>query len=239
MMRTIRIIAVLVAAPAALAVPSTASAGTPPAETVAEAMFLCDALPPGGRDLLLAVAVAPGAGAGAAYVASPRMQLALALGERLGVTADVGLGTNGSALDAPGASLKLLLRRPEPDRTGVALSVDLYGASHDPRASEAGVGLGIIRAVGAVTLRAGASVASPVAALGAHLHGGTSAAVALGRRLRVLGEVVATASARETAWAAGPTVKLALGESAAVSTGVLVPLAGTPPTFTVQLTHGL
>jgi hypothetical protein len=243
-MRTIRILTRILAAAALLPLaPGAARAAAPPAETVAEAMFLCDALPPGGRDLTLAVQVAPtpavaGQSAGA-YAASPRMQLAIALGERVGVTADVGLGSNGAVLDAPGASLKLLLRQPEPDRTGVALSLDLFGSSHDPRASEAGVGLGAIRALGRVTLRAGASVATPIGVLGPHLHAGASAAMALGGRVRLLGEVVAMVGSHETSWGAGPTVKVALAEGAAISTGVLLPFDGGAPTFTVQVAHGL
>lgn len=238
-MRTIRSIVAVVSAGVLSSAPALAA--TPPAETVAEAMFLCDALPPGGRDLTLSVAVAPPPGDAAGvrgFTAAPRLQLAVALGERAGLTADVGLGTNGSPLDAPGASLKLLLRQPGPDRTGVALSADLYGGSHDPRASEAGLGLGLIRALGRVTLRAGASVATPVAGLAPHLHGGAAAAVAVGR-VRLLGELVGMAAARETSWAAGPTVKVAVGDGAALSSGVLLPLAGGAPTFTVQLAQGL
>jgi hypothetical protein len=239
-MRTIRIIVLIFAA--VLRAPP-ALAATPPAETIAEAMFLCDALPPGGRDLTLSVAVAPdgarSASGAPAYGAAPRMQLALARGARLGFTADVGLGSNGAALDAPGASLKLLLREPGADRTGLALSADLYGASHDPAASEAGIGLGAIRAVGRVTLRTGLSVATPITGLAPHLHAGASAALALGARVRVLGEVVTELRARETSWAAGPTVKVALSERASASAGVLAPLAGGPPTFAVQIAHGL
>lgn len=232
--------AVLLAAVASL--PSSASAAAPPAETIAEAMFLCDALPPGGRDLNLAVTVAPvvdPATGASAFVSSPRMQLALALGERLGFTADVGLGTNGAALDAPGASLKFLLRAPEPGRTGFALSADLYGGSHDPVASEAGFGFGAIRSFGRVTLRAGATVATRVSEYTPHGHGGLSAALALGARWRLLGEVVGMTSGRDASLAAGPSVKVALGESASLAAGVLVPLAPAPPTFTIQVTHGI
>jgi hypothetical protein len=243
-MRTLRIIAAALAAAAAfVSAPSPAHAATPPAETVAEAMFLCDALPPGGRDLTLSVAVSPAdpgpTGAASGFAAEPRLQLAYALGDRVGFTADVGLGANGAALDAPGASLKLLLRAPAPDRTGLALSLDLYGASHAPRASEAGLGLGLVRALGPVTLRAGASVATPVTGFGPHLHAGASAALAAGARVRLLGEVVTMASGRETSWAAGPSVKVALADAASASAGVLLPFDGGAPTFTVQLAHGL
>jgi hypothetical protein len=34
-------------------------------------------------------------------------------------------------------------------------------------------------------------------------------------------------------------VKVALGEGAALSAGLLFPLAGAPPSFTVQIAHGL
>ncbi len=241
-MRTVRIIAAAsVAAAPLLSAPALAAA--PPAETVAEAMFLCDALPPGGRDLTLSVAVSPAAPgptrAASGFAAEPRLQLAYALGDRVGFTADVGLGANGAALDAPGASLKLLLRAPAPERTGVALSLDLYGASHAPRAPEAGLGLGLIRAVGPVTLRAGGSVATPVAGFGPHLHAGASAALAVGARVRLLGEAVTMISARQTSWGAGPTVKVALADTASASAGVLLPFDGGAPTFTVQLAHGL
>jgi hypothetical protein len=243
-MRTLRIItAASVILLASTLAPAPAHAAAPPAETVAEAMFLCDALPPGGRDLTLSVAVSPtdpgATGAASGFAAEPRLQLAYALGDRIGFTADLGLGANGAALDAPGASLKLLLRAPAPDRTGVALSLDLYGASHAPRASEAGLGLGLIRAAGPVTLRAGASVATPVTGFGPHLHAGASAALAAGARVKLLGEIVTTVSARQTSWGAGPSVKVALADAASASAGVLLPFDGGAPTFTVQLAHGL
>ena len=38
---------------------------------------------------------------------------------------------------------------------------------------------------------------------------------------------------------AGPTMKVALSESASLAAGVLLPFAAAPPTFTVQLTHGI
>ena len=205
-------------------------------------MFLCDALPPGGRDLTLSVAVAPVADPAmraSGFAASPRLQLAVALGERVGLTTDVGLGTNGSALDAPGASLKFLLRAPEPGRTGFAASADLFGGSHDPSASEVGFGLGAIGALGWVTLRAGASLATRVATFTPHAHGGVSGALAVGTRWRVLGEVVTMASAHAASYAAGPTVKVALGESASLAAGILFPLASEAPTFTIQLGHGI
>ena len=245
----LRALALLLAAAAASAPsrawPHGASHPPPsptPSETIAEAMFLCDALPPGGRDLVLGVTVQPAvdpATGARTFESAPRLQLAMGLGERLGLTADVGLGTNGAALDTPGASLKLLLRAPEPDQTGLALSADLFGGTRDFSTSEAGLGLGAIRALGAVTLRASAAVASPIASWAPHVHGGLSAALGLGSRWRLLGELVGTTDGRDGSLAAGPTVKVALSESASLAAGVLVPLAAEPPTFTVQLTHGI
>src|SRR5690242_9294532 len=94
------------------------AAPSPSPEIVAEALFLCDPLPPGGRDVNLSVVVARGEPDPETHathlVAAPRVQLAMALGERLGLTADVGLdGADGVRLHAPGASLKVLLRAPD------------------------------------------------------------------------------------------------------------------------------
>lgn len=237
MLITIRMIAL-----ATLLGAGPAAASTPPADVVAEALFLCDTVPPGGRDLGLSVGVARGepdpVTGEAPFVASPRLQLALALGERVGVTADVGFGAGGDLVDAPGASLKILLRPPGAGRTGLAASVDLFGSAHHPLASEAGLGLGAIRSFGRVTLRAGASAASAISGWSPHLHAGTSAAVALGA-WRVLGEVVGELAGGAATWAAGPTVKLAATERTALAAGALVPLAGGAPTFTVQLTQAL
>jgi hypothetical protein len=228
--------AALVAPGAALPAPSD--------PVVAEALFLYDALPPGGRDLNLSLEVAkadpdPVTGA-SSFSTSPRLQLALALGERVGLTADVGFASGGAkALAAPGASLKLLLREPGPARTGLAASLDLYGSSDALREFEAGLGLGAIRALGRVTVRAGASLASGVSTWSPHLHAGLSAALAFGGRWRALAEIVNETSAQETSFAAGPTVKVALSGASALAAGALFPLAGDAPTFTIQLTHSL
>jgi hypothetical protein len=215
-------------------------------ELVAEALFLCDTLPPGGRDLNLSLALAEGepdpVTGEAALAASPRAQLAMGLGERVGFTADVGLATDGSAaLDTPGASLKLLLRAPSATRTGLSASLDLFGSTHSLHQTEAGLGLGAIRALGRMALRASASVASGVTSWSPHLHLGTSAAFALGSRWRALAEVVSEVAGGEVAMFAGPTVKVALAENSALMAGALFPLSqgGGMPVFTLQLTQSM
>jgi hypothetical protein len=214
------------------------------AELVAEALFLCDALPPGGRDLSLSLAVQQGeidpVTGEAEILAFPRLQLAMALGERVGFTVDVGFGTGGGDfLEAPGASLKLLLRAPGADRIGLAASIDLFGSFKSLDETEAGLGLGAIRSLGPVTLRASASLATGVRSWSPHLHGGASAAVALGERWRAFAELVADAQAGEVALAVGPAVKVALGEHTALAAGALIPLAAGMPTFSVQLTQSM
>jgi hypothetical protein len=214
-------------------------------ELVAEALFLYDALPPAGRDLNLSVAIAEGepdeSTGRTSVVALPRLQLAMALGERVGFTADVGFASNGEVVDAPGASLKVLLRAADAGRTGLAASVDLFGSTHALGANEAGLGLGAIRQVGRVGLRASAAIASGVTDWTPHLHTGVSAAVALGQRWRLLGEVVSEVAAGEATFAAGPTVKVSLGESTALMAGALfdVSSAAGTPVFTFQLTRSL
>jgi len=213
-------------------------------ELVAEALFLCDPLPPGGRDLALSVVVEegePDPGTGERRLAtSPRLQLAMALSDRVGFTADAGIATDGAAIDAPGASLKVLLRAPGRGRTGLSASLDLFGSTHSPADSEAGLGLGAIRSAGRVALRASASLATGVASWSPHLHGGVSAAVALGARWRALGELVADVSGGEAMVAAGPAVKLAIGEGAALMAGALFPVTpGAAPSLAVQLTRAL
>lgn len=244
--RRARRTALLLAAAAALLAPILArSQEASPPEFVAEALFLGDSLPPGGRDVNLSVLVVedepdPVTGE-AALAAFPRVQLALALGERVGVTADVGFGADGDLLDAPAASLKVLLRSPEGGRTGLSACLDLVGSTRSLGESVAGVGLGAIRAVGPVTLRASAGVASGVRSWSPLLVGGASAALALGARWRALAEVVAGVGAGEATAAAGPTLKLSLGERTALMAGALFPLTarGGAPTLAFQLTQSL
>ncbi|HEU4384945.1 MAG TPA: hypothetical protein VFR85_15795 [Anaeromyxobacteraceae bacterium] len=213
---------------------------------VAEALFLCDPLPPGGRDLNLAVAVARGepdpATGRAAFAVLPRLQLALALGDRAGLTAEVGLGTaTAPAVDSPAASFKVLLREPGEERTGLAANLDLYGSTRSFLESEAGVGLGAIRALGPLTLRASGTLVSGLRAWSPHLHAGVSAAAAIGPAWRALGEVVAQASRHGIAVSAGPAVKVALGARASLTAGALFDLGSGPRllTFTTQVGHAL
>jgi hypothetical protein len=213
---------------------------------VAEALFLCDPLPPGGRDFNLVVAVARGepdpATGRAAFAVLPRLQLALALGERVGLAAEVGISAAGSlALDSPAASLKVLLRQPGEGRTGLAANLDLYGSTHSLVETEAGVGLGAIRGAGPVTLRASATLASGVRAWSPHLHAGASAALALAPRWRALGEVVADLRPEGMTVSAGPTLKVALGESTTLMAGALFQLSGGPrlAAFATQLGQAL
>lgn len=231
-------------------VPSLAHAQEPEQteqpEIVAEALFLCDALPPGGSDVNLSLGIEEGEPdpetGETRFVSLPRIQLAMALGERVGFTADVGLATDGTGiLDTPGASLKYLLRAPDAHTTGLAASLDLFGSTHSLSDTEAGLGLGAIRTVGPLALRAAVSAATGVSSWSPHLHGGLSAAVALGARWRALAEVLTDVADGEVAVAAGPTVKLALGEHAALMAGALFPVAPglATPSFTIQLTQSL
>jgi hypothetical protein len=234
-------VAALGAAPAIAQPPEPAVAR----ELVAEALFLCDTLPPGGRDVNLSLGLEEGepdpVTGETELVALPRAQLALALGERLGLTADVGIATVGDAeLETPGASLKLLLRDPQGGaRTGLSASVDLFGSTHSLEETEAGLGLGAIRAVGPVALRASASLASGVRDWTPHLHTGVSAAVALGAHVRALAEVMADVSGGEADLSAGPALKVALGEKTAFMAGALFELSAQAglPAFLLQLTR--
>lgn len=219
----------------------------PAGEVVAEALFLCDPLPPGGRDLNLILAVQQGdpdpATGVAPLVANPRLQLALGLGERVGLTADVGVGSSqgGSLLTDPAASLKFLLRAPDAATTGLAASLDLFGSSSAVGQSEAGFTLGALRALGRFALRAGVGAATSVSTWSPHLHGGVSAALALGPRWRVLAEVVAEVAGGTATVSSGPTLKVLLGEGTALMAGALFGLTqGTAmPVVTVQLTRSM
>jgi hypothetical protein len=246
--RRVLLLALLAAVAAAAALLPAAARPHDPgasAEVVAEALFLCDHLPPGGRDLNLSVAAhraQPDPATGAAGLAlAPRAQLAMAISERVGFTADVGIATEGRPIDAPGASLKLLLRPPLAGRTGLAASLDVFGSTRALGESEVGVGLGAIRSFARAALRAGASVATPLGAWSPHLHGGASAAAALGTRWRALAEVVGDLGPGGASLSVGPAVKLAVDDGTAVMAGALFPLTGggAGPTFALQLTHGL
>jgi hypothetical protein len=212
---------------------------------VAEALFLYDPLPPGGRDLNLSLALErveadPVTGEGG-FTALPRVQLALALGKRVGLTADLGIASGGERLlEAPGASLKVLLRSPGRDATGLAASLDVFGAADGFAPAEAALGLGAIRPLGRVALRAAASLATSVSSWSPHLHGGLSAALALGSRWRALAEVVGEVEDGELTLATGPALKLALGERTALMAGALFRMApAATPLLTIQLTQAM
>jgi hypothetical protein len=214
-------------------------------ELVAEALFLYDALPPGGRDLNFSVAVTTGepdpVTGETTLSTEPRMQLAMAINDRLGFTADVGIGTDDGSLQTPAASLKLLLRAPDAETTGIAASLDLFGSTQSFAETEAGLGLGAIRSFGRVALRVAASVASGISSWSPHLHAGASAALALGARWRALAEVVTEVSGGQATLAAGPTIKVALAERTALMAGALFPASpdAPAPVFTFQLTQSM
>lgn len=218
---------------AALALPARARG-----ELVAEAAFLADTLPPGGRDLALSMA-----SSATAPVLAPRAQLAMALGPRLGFTTDLGVHRFDErlALDTPCASVKYLARVPGEGRTGLSVSLDLFGSAHSLEQVETGAGLGAVRATGPVTLRAALWGASGVTAWSPHLHGGLSAALAVGSRVRLVAEAVTELKRTDQAFAVGPTVKIALGDRASLAAGGLVGLtsAAEPATFFVQLSRGI
>jgi hypothetical protein len=242
-MRMPRTIGIVVLVASLVPVATRALDAAPATELVAEAAFLRDDLPPGGRDLNLSVGVARGEPEGetgeASFAASPRLQLAMALGERVGFTADVGLVNDGAAIDTPGASLKLLLRASDEDTTGLAASLDLLGSTTSLDEVEAGIGLGAIRSFGRLALRAAVGLSSGLSG-SPHVHGGVSAATRLASRWRVLGEVVADSADGGVTFGAGPTVKVTLSDKTALMMGALFQLApAAAPAFTVQLTTAL
>jgi len=221
------------------------SSAAPAGEVVAEALFLCDPLPPGGRDLGLSLVTAPGqpgprTGAPSPQ-ALPRLQLALALGERAGLTVEAGLGGEGQVLQAPAASFKLLLRTPGPDRAGLSASLDLFGSTRSLAETEAGLGVGVIRQLGPVGLRASAALASGVSSWSPHLHSGVSAAMALAPGWRGLVEAIAEVGSSGLVLATGVTVKVALSEGTALVVGALLPLdrGGPPPTLAFQVVQSI
>jgi hypothetical protein len=222
------------------------SPGAEEAEVVAEALFLYDPLPAGSRDVNFSLGLAEGEpdpiSGDADLVASPRLQLAGPLGERLGFTVDVGLDTIGEVeLDAPGAAVKVLLREGGPGRTGLAASLDLYGSTHSLGDTAVGLGLGALRGVGPLGLRAAVSVATGVSSFEPHLHTGASAAMALGERFRVLAEVTADVSRDEVVIGAGPALKVQLGAATALMAGALFDVrpGAAMPVFTFQLTQSM
>lgn len=243
---SIEIGASAVAAALLLLAPAGARAGDDPeAEVLAEALHLHDCLPPGGRELAFSVGLQrgePDAVTGARTLdAASRIQLALPIGERLGLTADVGLDAAGGLLDTPGASLKLLLREPRPGRTGLSVALDLYGSTHSLAEAEAGIGAGFVRDAGPVAIRGAVAGATGLSSWSPHLHAGLSAAWAPGDRWRLLAEVVAEAGGGEALLSAGPAVKWIAGDSASLTAGLLLPAGGSgrEPLLTVQVTQGI
>jgi hypothetical protein len=206
---------------------------------VAEALFLADTLPPGSQDLNVAVAVeqdeADPATGERNFSAAPVVQFAVPLGERAGFTVDLGIPTGGP-IESPGASFKVLLREAAPARTGLSASFDVHGLLARQVDTEVAVGLGALRPIGPISVRATALGATGVSGWAPRLQAGVSAAVALSPRWIALAEVIADANRDGTAVSAGPTLKVALGESLAVMTGALFELGGpATPVFTFQL----
>ncbi len=240
------ILLALVLAPSVARSAPLAPAGEAP-ETIAEALYLCDPVPTGGQEVSLAFTLrsrdGEGSTGGSELVPSPRVQLALALSDRLGLTVDLGFTREQGrvAADAPGASLKLLLLDPAGGRTGLATSIDLFGSTHSLAEAEVGLGLGALRAFGPVTARASLSAATTISAWGPHLHAGASVALALSSRVRALAELVADLGNGERAVAAGPTLKGVLADRTTLAVGALLPIgAGTRPlVVTVLLTQGI
>lgn len=208
---------------------------------LAEALFLADTLPPGSRDLNVAVAVEQGQTdpetGERALSAAPVVQFAVPLGERTGFTVDLGIPTSGP-IASPGASFKVLLRDAAPARTGLSACFDIHGLLDRLADTEVAVGFGALRPVGSVALRATAVGATGVSGWTPRLQAGVSAALALSPRWIALAEVVTDVSGDGAVVSAGPTVKVALGESLALMAGALFEAGGPAmPAFAFQLTH--
>lgn len=222
-------------------------AADPLADVVAEAFFLADPLPPGGHELNLIVAGGPDAHGTLDLL--PAVELGLRPDPRVGlvvgaaVEPDSGVRRYGdyqSPLHSPAASLRVLLRSPEGGALGVATCLDVLGPGPGHEVEATG-GLGLIRAVGAVTLRAAASVTTSVTNWGPRLHAGLSAAVGIGRRWRLLGEAIVETAGGETAAWGGPSAKVELRPDVALAAGALLDLRdpAQPPRLIAQLTVGL
>jgi len=238
-------LALLLLALAAL-FPRGARAGEPAddplSDVVAEAFFLGDPLPPGGPELSLVAAGEPDE-RGAANLL-PSLQLALRPAPRVGLTVGVAVdpstGTASSGVHSPAGSLRVLLRSPEGGALGVATCLDLLGPGPGHEV-EAGVGLGLIQAVGGLTLRTALSVASPVTGWTPRLLAGASAATALASRWRLIAETLLEFEEGELELLAGPSAKVELGPDAALAAGALVDLRnpGSTPHFVLQVSLAL
>lgn len=215
---------------AVLALAGVAAAGTCARadDLVLEASFLSDPVPAEGTDLNLALGLSPGPAEDAR--AQPRAQLATRLAPGLGLAVDGGLmvGPAGETALAPfAASLKLALADASEVPGGVALhaSVDLQAEPLDWAGSEAGLGLGLSRRVGPVTLRGGVWGMSAVGRWDPHAHAGLSAALPLGARARLLVEAVADLRGAGSALGAGPTLKMEVAPGTTISAGALMGVA--------------
>lgn len=231
----------LAAAPGLAAAHGEAAAAD---ELVAEAAFLIDTLPPTGRELALSLSSTGGGPEGATTAA--RLQAALALSDRLGVTASAGLASApGSrlSLDAPALSVKWLLLPAASARTGFSASLDVLSAPGEPGGAELVVGVGALRQLGPFTARAALGVASVAGALAPHLHAGGSLAFAPGGPWRLLAESIGEWSPdrEERSLALGPTVKYALSDRSALAASLLVEVVPVlrPLSMVVQLTRAL
>jgi len=220
--------------------PSPSRADEPPedGEIVAEALFLADTLPPGSHDLAVSVAVEHAHAR--TLSASPRLQLAAPLEERVGFTVDVGVPSEGG-LESPGASLKLLLRDAAADAIGLSASLDVYGSLDRGVDSEVAIVVGALRPLGSrLSLRASALLATGVSEFTPHAQAGFSAALALGARLCALGEVLLDAGGGALTVSAGPAFRLTLGDETSLMAGALFEAGKTAlPLFTFQLTRSL
>jgi hypothetical protein len=214
-------------------------------EIVAEALFLADPLPAGGRDLSFTLALQrgePDQATGEREVAAfPRLQFAAPIGDRFGFLADAGIRADGDGVDDLVLAFKAILREAAPGRTGFSASADFYGSFDSEVDTAAGITLGAMRPLGPVTLRASALAATAISGWSPRLHAGASAALALGSRWRVLAEVMADVTREETVFGVGPTLKVALGDGFALMAGALFELAPTPrsPVFALQLTASM
>lgn len=197
-------------------------------DLVLEASFLSDPVPAEGTDLNLSLDLSPGASEEAQ--AQPRLQLATRLAPGLGLTVDGGLvlGPTGEVAAGPAAaSLKLALADPGEwaGGAGVHACADLQVDPLDRPASEAGLGLGLSRAAGPLTLRGAVWAMSTLGRWEPHGHAGLSAALGVGPRVRALLEVVADLRGAGASLGAGPTLKVELAEGTTLALGALVGVA--------------
>jgi len=219
-----------------IALPAVAAAeASDGRDVVAEAFFLADTLPPGGRELDLAVALEREPAGEVA--AAPTLQLATPLGERAGVTVDVGVGAGG--LERPGAAVKVLLREADPGATGLSASVDWHASPGPAGGGEVTLAVGALRRVGRIGLRATLLAVNGTSAWRPLARAGLSAAAELSRHVRVLAEVAADPRRGDTAISAGPTLKVSIGDAALMAGAMLE--VGRPgrQAFAVQLARSL